>query len=196
MNVGTTNGAATDPGLLSRLRNWDDTQSWEEFYRVYRRLIHDFARRQGRDHSTLPGAHRLRAAATGHGPAPEQADARTDPTPSTGLGDTGGTAVGAGTGAGPGGAPEQKNELRNHRATAKYGARGRSFVRGGGAWLGRTTPRKCPHLNLHPAATRELPQATHVPNTTGWKPVMAGQRACSFFTDRLNPASTPNHESA
>lgn len=37
----------TRPSLLVRLRNFQDQQSWEEFYAVYRPLIYRMARNQG-----------------------------------------------------------------------------------------------------------------------------------------------------
>ncbi len=37
----------TRPGLLNRLRRGDDTQSWEEFYRVYGKLVRDFSLQAG-----------------------------------------------------------------------------------------------------------------------------------------------------
>ena len=40
----------TRSSLLFRLRNWDDDRSWEEFYRLYRKLVYGFARRSGLSH--------------------------------------------------------------------------------------------------------------------------------------------------
>jgi RNA polymerase sigma-70 factor (ECF subfamily) len=37
----------TRPTLLFRVREWDDSASWEEFHRLYRRLIYGRARRSG-----------------------------------------------------------------------------------------------------------------------------------------------------
>src|SRR5215472_14545949 len=37
----------TRPSLLNRLKSGDDTDSWSEFYRVYGRLIRDFALHAG-----------------------------------------------------------------------------------------------------------------------------------------------------
>lgn len=37
--------------LLFRLRDWDDRPSWEEFYRMYRRLVYGLACRSGLSHS-------------------------------------------------------------------------------------------------------------------------------------------------
>ena len=33
----------TRPSLLNRLKSGDDTESWQEFYRVYGKLVRDFA---------------------------------------------------------------------------------------------------------------------------------------------------------
>ncbi len=38
---------ATRASLLGRIRNWDDSESWEEFTRTYWRLIYSVARRAG-----------------------------------------------------------------------------------------------------------------------------------------------------
>src|SRR5438034_856577 len=37
----------TRKSLLVRLKNWDDEQSWDEFCKIYERLIHDTARKAG-----------------------------------------------------------------------------------------------------------------------------------------------------
>ena len=37
----------TRPSLLNRLKTGDDTESWQEFYRVYGRLVRDFALQAG-----------------------------------------------------------------------------------------------------------------------------------------------------
>src|SRR6266702_6534659 len=37
----------TRPGLLDRLKTGDDTESWQEFYRVYGKLVRDFAIQAG-----------------------------------------------------------------------------------------------------------------------------------------------------
>ena len=37
----------TRPSLLNRLKTGDDTQSWQEFYRVYGKLVRDFAIKVG-----------------------------------------------------------------------------------------------------------------------------------------------------
>lgn len=36
--------------LLFRLRDWGDTASWTEFYRLYQRMVFDFAKRSGLSH--------------------------------------------------------------------------------------------------------------------------------------------------
>jgi RNA polymerase sigma-70 factor (ECF subfamily) len=41
----------TRASLLFRLRDWKDTASWEEFYRLYRKLIYGLARRSGLTHN-------------------------------------------------------------------------------------------------------------------------------------------------
>lgn len=40
----------TRPSLLFRLRDWDDSASWEEFYRLYRRLVYGLAKGSGLSH--------------------------------------------------------------------------------------------------------------------------------------------------
>jgi RNA polymerase sigma factor (sigma-70 family) len=40
----------TRPSLLFKLRNWEDDASWEEFYRLYRKLVYGFSRRSGLTH--------------------------------------------------------------------------------------------------------------------------------------------------
>lgn len=47
-NLGTT--LQTRPTLLFRVREWQDHASWEEFHRLYRRLIYGRARRGGLNH--------------------------------------------------------------------------------------------------------------------------------------------------
>jgi RNA polymerase sigma-70 factor (ECF subfamily) len=37
----------TRASLLARLKDWDDHASWQEFHDTYRRLIHNFALKQG-----------------------------------------------------------------------------------------------------------------------------------------------------
>ncbi len=41
----------TRPSLLFRVREWNDSASWEEFHRLYRRLIYGRARRAGLSHA-------------------------------------------------------------------------------------------------------------------------------------------------
>jgi len=41
----------TRPSLLFRVREWSDAASWEEFHRLYRRLIYGRARRAGLSHA-------------------------------------------------------------------------------------------------------------------------------------------------
>jgi RNA polymerase sigma factor (sigma-70 family) len=40
----------TRSSLLFRLLNWEDERSWEEFYRLYRKLVYGFARKSGLSH--------------------------------------------------------------------------------------------------------------------------------------------------
>jgi RNA polymerase sigma-70 factor (ECF subfamily) len=40
----------TRASLLFRLRDWEDKESWQEFYGLYRRLVFGFARRSGLTH--------------------------------------------------------------------------------------------------------------------------------------------------
>src|ERR1035438_1621815 len=37
----------TRPSLLNRLKTGDDTESWQEFYRIYGKLVRDFAIQAG-----------------------------------------------------------------------------------------------------------------------------------------------------
>src|SRR6266568_4651933 len=37
----------TRPSLLNRLKTGDDTESWQEFYRIYVKLVRDFAIQAG-----------------------------------------------------------------------------------------------------------------------------------------------------
>ncbi len=37
----------TRPSLLNRLKSGDDTQSWQDFYRIYGKLVRDFAIQAG-----------------------------------------------------------------------------------------------------------------------------------------------------
>lgn len=41
----------TRPSLLQRVRSWEDHSSWEEFHRLYRKLIYGLARRSGLSHA-------------------------------------------------------------------------------------------------------------------------------------------------
>ena len=41
----------TRASLLGRVQRWDDATSWEEFHRLYRKLIYGFARRSGLAHA-------------------------------------------------------------------------------------------------------------------------------------------------
>src|SRR4051794_38829766 len=41
----------TRASLLGRVRHWDDAASWEEFHRLYRKLIYGLARRSGLSHA-------------------------------------------------------------------------------------------------------------------------------------------------
>ncbi len=40
----------TRASLLFRLRDWEDAASWEEFYRLYRKMVYNQARRSGLNH--------------------------------------------------------------------------------------------------------------------------------------------------
>lgn len=46
-----TSSARTRASLLKRVRNWEDTASWAEFHRLYRKLIYGLARRSGLSHA-------------------------------------------------------------------------------------------------------------------------------------------------
>jgi RNA polymerase sigma factor (sigma-70 family) len=50
MTIETTHSLLTRASLLFRLRDWKDAASWEEFYRLYRRLVYSLARRAGLMH--------------------------------------------------------------------------------------------------------------------------------------------------
>jgi RNA polymerase sigma-70 factor (ECF subfamily) len=41
----------TRPSLLLRVRSWEDSTSWEEFHRLYKKLIYGLARRSGLSHA-------------------------------------------------------------------------------------------------------------------------------------------------
>ncbi len=52
MNTATPSASSlqTRASLLARIRNWDDAASWQEFNRLYRRVIYGVARRSGLTH--------------------------------------------------------------------------------------------------------------------------------------------------
>ena len=47
VNSGDASSIQTRPSLLNRLKTGDDTESWQEFYRVYGKLVRDFAIQAG-----------------------------------------------------------------------------------------------------------------------------------------------------
>ncbi len=47
MATGEHSSIQTRPSLLNRLRTGDDTESWQEFYRIYGKLVRDFAIQAG-----------------------------------------------------------------------------------------------------------------------------------------------------
>jgi RNA polymerase sigma factor (sigma-70 family) len=47
----TVSSLRTRPSLLGRVRQWDDSASWNEFYRLYKKLIYGLARRSGLPHA-------------------------------------------------------------------------------------------------------------------------------------------------
>jgi len=47
---GPVSSLHTRPSLLLRVRVWDDQSSWEEFHRLYRKLIYGLGRRSGLSH--------------------------------------------------------------------------------------------------------------------------------------------------
>lgn len=51
MSTDQPNSLLTRASLLFRLRDWKDATSWEEFYRLYRRLVYGLARRSGLTHN-------------------------------------------------------------------------------------------------------------------------------------------------
>ncbi len=51
MNSDSISELRTRPTLLFRLRDWQDAASWEEFYRLYRLLVHGLAERAGLTHA-------------------------------------------------------------------------------------------------------------------------------------------------
>lgn len=50
MTIETSHSLLTRASLLFRLRDWKDAASWEEFYRLYRKLVYGLARRAGLMH--------------------------------------------------------------------------------------------------------------------------------------------------
>ncbi len=46
-----TSSLQTRPSLLARVREWSDAASWNEFHRLYRKLIYGLARRSGLSHA-------------------------------------------------------------------------------------------------------------------------------------------------
>ena len=54
MNPGKSDTASTlrtRPSLLLRVQSWDDSASWNEFHRLYRKLVYGLARRSGLGHA-------------------------------------------------------------------------------------------------------------------------------------------------
>ncbi len=51
MNELSPSSLHTRPSLLLRVRDWADASSWEEFYRLYRKLVYGLARRSGLAHA-------------------------------------------------------------------------------------------------------------------------------------------------
>ena len=51
MNPESISELRTRSTLLFRLRDWKDAASWEEFYRLYRKLVHGLAERAGLTHA-------------------------------------------------------------------------------------------------------------------------------------------------
>ena len=49
-SLGTGTSLRTRATLLCRIQDWDDSASWTEFYRLYRRLVYGLARRAGLNH--------------------------------------------------------------------------------------------------------------------------------------------------
>src|SRR5437667_8341077 len=47
MATGEHSSIQTRPSLLNRLKTGDDTESWQEFYRIYGKLVRDFAIQAG-----------------------------------------------------------------------------------------------------------------------------------------------------
>jgi RNA polymerase sigma-70 factor (ECF subfamily) len=51
MNTETPSTTRTRVSLILQVRNWEDSVSWREFYRLYGRLVSGFARRAGLSHA-------------------------------------------------------------------------------------------------------------------------------------------------
>ena len=51
MSFEQSHSLLTRASLLFRLRDWKDSASWEEFYRLYRKLVYGLARRSGLTHN-------------------------------------------------------------------------------------------------------------------------------------------------
>jgi RNA polymerase sigma-70 factor (ECF subfamily) len=51
MSIQPPDSLLTRASLLFRLRDWKDTASWEEFYRLYRKMLYSLARRCGLSHN-------------------------------------------------------------------------------------------------------------------------------------------------
>lgn len=51
MSLDQPRSLLTRASLLFRLRDWEDAASWEEFYRLYRKLVYGQARRSGLTHA-------------------------------------------------------------------------------------------------------------------------------------------------
>ena len=47
----TVSTLRTRPSLLLRVKAWDDSTSWNEFHRLYRKLVYGLARRSGLSHA-------------------------------------------------------------------------------------------------------------------------------------------------
>ena len=50
-NEETVSSLRTRPSLLARVQQWDDRASWNEFHRLYRKLVYGLARRSGLSHA-------------------------------------------------------------------------------------------------------------------------------------------------
>lgn len=51
MDSETVSSLRTRPSLLVRVRSWEDSTSWAEFHRLYRKLVYGLARRAGLSHA-------------------------------------------------------------------------------------------------------------------------------------------------